>query len=304
MARVALLGSKRIGRVVAERIAGALPAPHEFVGIVTVDDSADARSELGGLAALAEARGVEFHVAAGSASTEEILRGLRPQLVLVAGWYQLIRLERFPETGFFGFHASPLPRYRGNAPLVWQIMEGESEIGLTFFRFAEGMDDGLVVAQELFPLAGDETIAHALERVEEAAARMVEAHVGPLAAGEAPLHEQDHTRATYCAMRVPEDGRIDWSWPARRVHDFVRAQTRPYPGAFTTLPDGRRVRVWRTEVEPRPFLGVPGGVADRGREWVAVSCGEGAVRVLEAEVDGAPPASAREIFNSLRLRLG
>jgi methionyl-tRNA formyltransferase len=87
------------------------------------------------------------------------------------------------------------------------------------------------------------------------------------------------------------------------VHNFVRAQTKPYPGAFTHLPDGRRARIWRTEIEARIYIGAPGAVAERNEDGVVVTCGDGAVRIIESAIDDDVLRNPGQIFDSLRLRL-
>jgi methionyl-tRNA formyltransferase len=188
--------------------------------------------------------------------------------------------------------------------VVWQILQGEREIGLTLFRFSEGMDEGDIVAQDGVALDEDQGIGDALRLLDARAIGLLERHLPALLDGSATLTPQDHSRATYVGARVPDDGLIDWTLPARRIHDFVRAQTRPYPGAFTTLPDGRTLRIWRTQVDPRSYFGLPGGVAERHDGAVVVTCGEGAIRILDAEIDGEPPTSPDAILKSIRIRLG
>src|SRR5207244_3974947 len=82
---------------------------------------------------------------------------------------------------------------------------------------------------------------------------------------------------TYVSLRRPEDGRIDWNRSAVEVCNFIRAQTRPYPGAFTHLPPSKLLRIWRATVFPYPYYGVPGLVGQKANNGVVVSCGDGAV---------------------------
>jgi methionyl-tRNA formyltransferase len=300
--RVAFLGSKDTGLAVLGTLLDRVRAPHAMVGVVTPDDRGDARSRLAELQAAAGA--IPLVIATTRAETERALAEWKPDVAFVAGWYSVLPLAKHPDTAFYGFHYSPLPRYRGNAPVVWQILQGEREIGLTLFRFSEGMDEGDIVAQDGVALDEDQGIGDALRLLDARAIGLLERHLPALLDGSATLTPQDHSRATYVGARVPDDGLIDWTLPARRIHDFVRAQTRPYPGAFTTLPDGRTLRIWRTQVDPRSYFGLPGGVAERHDGAVVVTCGEGAIRILDAEIDGEPPTSPDAILKSIRIRLG
>lgn len=300
--RIAFLGSKDAGLRVLAALVDVPDA--DIVGIACPDDRADDRSRLAAFDESAARHSVPLAVVNRAADLEACLEAWRPALVIVCGWYQRIPVERHPSIAFFGFHASPLPRYRGGAPLPWQIINGEPSLGLSFFELTAGLDEGRIVAQAQRPLGPDDTIADALAWVEACAPALLAEHAGALMSGDAELREQDGTLASYCSQRTPADGLIDWRAPAQRVHDFVRAQTRPYPGAFTRLPDGRVLRLWRTAVDARSYLGPPGAVAERHADRVVVTCGEGAIAVLEAEVDGEPaPAAVRDLLSSLSLRL-
>lgn len=270
--RVAFLGSKALGRRVLETAIEIVASPHEIVGVCCPDDAHDARSELTAFQALADRHGL---VVARDPQELDFDAGL------VCGWYRLLSADR----NLYALHASPLPRYRGFAPITWQIINGESEIGLSLFKITERLDEGPIVAQGTVPLAPDETIADALERITALAQSLVRAHLPDVLDGGVALAEQDHSHATYCGRRRPEDGRIDWTWPAKRIHDFVRAQTRPYPGAYTTLAGGEVLRVWRTEVDPRTYMAVPGRIC----EPRLVGCGEGAIRLVDVEPASALP---------------
>ena len=264
--RLALLGSKSLGLQVFQAAMEATRAPHEIAGICCPDDSADPRGDLAAFRALAASQDLSF-----THDPDD----LEYDAGIVCGWYRLLPSDR----NLYGLHASSLPRYRGQAPIVWQIINGEARIGLTLFKLSEGMDEGPVAGQGTVPLAPGETIADALDRIAGLARELVRAHVPAILDGTVELAEQDHAQATYCGPRRPEDGRIDWAWPAERIHDFVRAQSRPYPGAYTTLPGGETLRVWRTELDPRPYAAVPGRVCEPG----VVGCGDGTIRLVDVE---------------------
>lgn len=180
---------------------------------------------------------------------EEQLAALRPDLLIVIGWYYMIpaALRRLASHGCVGIHASLLPRYRGGAPLVWAMIEGETETGVSLFHFTDGVDDGDIIGQRRFAIGERDTIADLLARSEAAALDLVRTHVPQLADGTAPRIPQDHTQATTVPQRSPADGRIDWSWDAARIDRFIRAQTHPYPGAFTEI-GGKCVRIWAADV--------------------------------------------------------
>jgi methionyl-tRNA formyltransferase len=303
--RLAFLGSKNLGLEVLRFMTQVLDSG-ELVGVITLDDRSDARSRLADLQRTAVECRVPFRLVEKTSQFMRAIEEFAPDLVIVAGWYRIIPLDHFPSVKFYGLHASPLPKYRGNAPLVWKIINGETTLGISLFQLAAGIDDGLIVGIQHFPLAEDETIQDALDKATGAALDLLRFHLRPLVDGTAVHTEQNHLETTYCGLRLPEDGLIDWRSPAKAVHNFVRAQTHPYPGAFTRLKDGRVVKVWRTRVFEWPYLGVPGSVAEVREDSVIVACGQGAVEILAASLGDRPILSADPIpkdLRSLKVRL-
>lgn len=303
-APVIVMASKSGGLALARLLCESeqLPSP---AAILCPDDRADARSCLGDFESLARRHAVPLHLVERIDQLELLLGDAEPATVLVHGWYRIIPGVLLARHRFLGFHYSALPAYRGNAPLVWQILRGEPELGLSFFRFAPGMDEGDLLAQRRFPLGLDESIGDAIARAEALCLEMVRTTLPAWLQGRHALQPQAAEGASYCGLRLPADGRIDWRQDARRVHDFVRAQARPYPGAFTTLGDGATLRIWRTRPDPRPFFGVPGAVVAVEGDEVLVACGdERALQVAECSVDGRGPDRPARLIGSLRVRLG
>lgn len=296
---VVFMGSKAAGLLLCETLCDLLPG--RLSAILCPDDTADARSALDSFRSLAERHAIPLQVVATRADTLRWLEHYEARVAFVHGWYQIIPVNGPCE--FYGFHYSPLPKYRGNAPLVWQIINGESSIGVSFFRFSDGMDEGDLVGQMTAPLDPDETIADALEKANELMLVLARRHAQAVADGVVQLYPQPDDEPSYCGLRLPEDGLIDWRAGADQVHDFIRAQTHPYPGAFTRLNDGTVLRVWRSAREPRRFYGVPGSVVEVGEDWVVVACGDGAVRLLEVQKASAQVELASRVLKSLKTRL-
>lgn len=169
---------------------------------------------------------------------EEIVRTLaswQPQLFVVIGWYHLIpaRVRVLAPLGTVGIHWSLLPKYRGGSPLVWAMINGERETGASLFYLEDKVDTGDLIAQERVVIAEHEEVGDLIRKLNEVSGKMAVEHVPQILNGTAKRRQQDESAATYFPPRSPKDGEIDWSWPARRIYDFIRAQTLPYPCAFT-----------------------------------------------------------------------
>ena len=98
------------------------------------------------------------------------------------------------------------------------------------------------------------------------------------------------------------DGHIDWRESAKSIHDFVRSQTRPYPGAFCFAQESK-ITIWKTAVDGRIFHGRPGQLLSRMPGHVVVSCGhQTALKIFEASAGGLQ-APVRDVMPSVKLRL-
>lgn len=197
-----------------------------------------------------------------------------------------------PRLGAFNMHGSLLPKFRGRAPVNWAVLKGETRTGATLHVMTDRADRGPIVDQESVPIGPDDTAIEVQRRVTSAAAAILERRLEELEAGTAKAIPQDEARATRFGRRRPEDGRIDWSRPAKEVHDLVRAVTHPYPGAFTDL-FGAKTFVWRTRL---PGLAAhdtfPGQV--RGEDGrLHVACGDDRyVEILSLQAEGGEELDA------------
>ena len=192
-------------------------------------------------------------------------------------------------------HGSLLPRYRGRCPVNWVLVNGERETGVTLHHMDARADRGDIVAQRAVPIADDDTALSLSRRLGIAARTLVRETYPSLVAGTAPRVPQDHARATTFGRRRPEDGRIDWTRPARALYDLVRAVTAPYPGAFTTW-RGRRLLVWwARSVDGVPATAPGEVVAIRRDGGVVVATGHGALVLERVQLDGGSEERADEM---------
>jgi methionyl-tRNA formyltransferase len=299
--KIAFMGSKAIGLSILRQLHEI--APGNLAGAILYDDTTDQRSTLHQLRVFCASAGIEHRVATGRQKARDQLRELSPDIAIASGWYSLFDGETIalPKYGILGIHNSLLPAYRGGAPLTWALMNGEHTVGATLFRMTEGMDDGPVLAKFAVEASVSDTIGDVLPRLEKEILSQMPSIWNSLINGSARWVEQDHGLATFCALRAPGDGLIDWSWPAGRVHNFVRAQSLPYPCAFTFDGD-KEIRIMRTEPMSEKWFGTPGQVISAGEKPI-VSCGnDTAIRLLEVLVDGnAVPAS--QVVKSIKTRL-
>jgi methionyl-tRNA formyltransferase len=256
--RIVFVGCVEEGRRSLETL---LDMRADVVGVFTLrPDLAAAVSGAVPWKDLASKYGIPLHYVRNINDADPVatMRALAPDLVFCVGWTQLLRHEilQLPRLGCVGFHASALPRYRGRAPVNWAIINGEKETGNTMMLLDEGVDTGDILAQRRFPIKDDDTCATIYEQVARSEDEMIREVLPRIREGRMPRAPQDHALASVMPRRRPADGVIDWSRTTRQLHDWVRALTHPYPGAFTVVA-GARVFVWKAQ----PWRPGPGGTA-------------------------------------------
>jgi methionyl-tRNA formyltransferase len=219
--------------------------------------------------------------------TVHLIRSLAPDVIFVFGWSQLIRKEvlDLPPLGCIGSHPALLPRNRGRHPLIWALVEGLEESGLTFFYLGEGADDGDIFWQRPFPITLEDDASTLYAKMEELGVQAIREFLPQLQAGNAPRIPQDHRLATTWRKRGEKDGEITWSAPSLTTYNLVRALTRPYVGAHTWYGE-HRLLVWRASLlkarlTPEQEALAAGTVLACGDGWLDVRTGDGSIRISD-----------------------
>jgi methionyl-tRNA formyltransferase len=211
----------------------------------------------------------------------------------VVAFGQLLRPPLLGAYPLFNVHPSLLPRWRGAAPIERALMAGDADTGVAVIELVAELDGGPVHALERFTVGPDDDAG-------AVAARALDLGVPLLAQalrGETAGREQMGD-VTYAAKIGPGDRRIDWHAPAASVVNQVRALS-PHIGARTEL-DGRPTTLWKARETVTPAGSVPGTASVDGAELLQISCGVGAVEVLELQPAGKRRMAAGEYLRGLR----
>lgn len=233
----------------------------------------------------------------------KILGSMQADVVFVIGWHQIVRPDalRLARVGMIGAHASLLPHNRGSAPINWAIINGEKETGNSLIWLAPDVDAGDIIDQMAFPIGPDDTCATLYQQVARTNRDMLVRMLPRLLNGERPGKPQIITDEPVLRRRRPADGLIDWSSPGNTVYDFIRALTRPYPGAFSML-DGKKWTIWRATQTPAvPDGSRPGEIvgpvaaSESDVEGLQVACGQGGLIVLEMQSDDGTVLEGRAL---------
>lgn len=221
---------------------------HQIVAVITLEESqARKRSGVADYSTFCDQHGIDLHHVKSINDPEsvQLLRKLDLDILFVIGWSQIIGSEALAtaRVGMIGAHASPLPHNRGSAPVNWAIIKGESTGGNSLIWLSEGVDEGDLIDVRKFEITPYDTCASVYDKVAASTSDMVSSLAPRLEAGETPGQPQQSTSEPVLPRRKPSDGILDWDQPGRSIYDFIRALTRPYPGAFSWL-GGEKYLVW------------------------------------------------------------
>lgn len=207
-----------------------------------------------------------------------------------------------------GTHFSPLPRYRGFAPLNWVLINGEEETAVNLFYLDKEVDNGDIIASRKVKIEYKDNINTLYNKCIYEFGILMKETIPDLERNEFNSQQQDESQATYTCARNPEDGLIDWSWSSRKIYNFVRALTPPFPGAYSLL-NGERIIIASCEEYEVPLYEgiIPGKVVKILKdEGVVVLCGKGAILVKKVCLNDSlhSPQAPDSIIKSIRITLG
>lgn len=220
---------------------------------------------------------------------QESIGQFKPDFILVAGWHFIIpeSIISIPRLGCVGIHASLLPKYRGWAPLVWAIINGEKKTGVSLFYLEKGMDSGDIIAQEKIIITEKDNIKTVYQKAAKAALQILEKSIPLIETGKAPWIKQNEIQATYFPQRKPEDGLIDWNKSSLEIYNWIRAQTKPYPGAFFFGQEGQKIKVWSAKLpsKTKKIFQKPGMILEQDIKKIKIATGDGYLTITNWETE-------------------
>jgi methionyl-tRNA formyltransferase len=211
---------------------------------------------------LAHTLGIPVHLTEQIDSvTIDLVKRAEPDVIVVNSWYTWMppELYNLPPHGTLNMHDSLLPKFTGFSPVLWSLICGESEFGLTVHRMDEGLDTGDILVQLSLPIGPTDTGTELVLRGIELIPGALRAALTALESGTAVWRPQDKAERTYFHKRSEQDSLIDWSWPAEDLARFVRALSDPYPRAYTYY-RGERIEILEASVSDARYGGTPGRV--------------------------------------------
>ncbi len=247
---------------------------------------------------------------ASSMDFEGILRGCCADLFVVVAYGEILKKSVLilPRWASINVHASLLPKYRGAAPMQRALMNGDVTAGVTIIEMAEKMDAGAMLGKAKMQVEEGMTYGDLKKELQELGAHLLVQVMRSFAAGSVCKQQQSDEEATYAPKIAPEEEKIIWKNSAIDVHNHIRALA-PQPGAWCYWEingQKKRLKIRRSEIARMSCEFDEGVKREPGEvicftpnQWT-VSCGNGAINILEMQLEGKKNLSLSEFVNGSR----
>ena len=212
------------------------------------------------------------------------LKKLNADIFIVVA-YRILPKEiiKIPIHGAVNLHVSLLPKYRGAAPIQWALMNGDKETGVTIFQISEKVDTGDILVQKQFPIFEDDNMLSLGLRLCNLGADIIIDTISKIEDGSIKKVKQNQKTVTFAPKITKEMRYINWSWPSKKIQNWVRGLS-PHPSMYTTF-NGKILKVFKTFVENGPKC-KPGVVFQINKDSILVGTGNGLLGLLEIQLEG------------------
>lgn len=267
---------------------------HNITTVVTISPEVGQKNLVSGyveIAPLCKSEGIRLIELDNYVIKPENLPPDKCGILVVNGWNRLIKKEVISmfEYGGLGIHAGHPPIGHGRAPLPWNIIKGFKEIEVYIFKLTEHADDGNILAINTIEITPHDTVKTLYEKVMYRGAMLFDRALNDISNDNIISYKQQKNDIISYPKRTPEDGLIDFTNSVDEIYNFIRAQSHPYPGAFTFV-NGKKWHIWKAipfdchslESSPR----VPGSIVVALPSGIVVQTGSSPLWILEAEYSG------------------
>ena len=216
------------------------------------------------------------------------LKSLKPDLCLIVAYGEIVKqkLLDLPKKGCINVHPSLLPKYRGAAPIQRAIINGEAETGVTIMEMIMKLDAGASIEVMKTKISEEINAGELEERLADLSCGLLMKVLEQFESGSVKKVPQDENDVTYAHKIGTDTCRIDWLKRSEEVHNLIRGVA-PKPGAWC-LVGKKRMKILKARVNHQ-YSGKPGQTADFSEKGWVVNCGDGAIDLLEIQMEGKKP---------------
>jgi methionyl-tRNA formyltransferase len=285
MLRFGILASGELGRICLENL-----IKSQHINFIFTD------SKSTGIVELAKANNIPCFTGKPNGRAKGFLKEFTTDVILSVNYLFIVDgdILSHPAKYAINFHGSLLPKYRGRTPHVWAIINNEKITGVTAHLMSDGCDEGDIILQQEIEISQTATGAELLAKFNSTYPELINKVIFQIENNVVKPVSQDNSKATYFGKRTPEDGLIDWNWQWERIYNWVRAQAKPYPGAFTNY-KGNKLIVHKISFSDAGFDYTDPNGKVLATQPLTVKTPNGAV-VLE-EIENEIPVTKGDILN-------
>lgn len=234
------------------------------------------------------------------------LRQYAADVYVVAAFGQILSQEilDLPKYGCLNVHASLLPKYRGASPIQHAIIDGEETTGITVMQMDAGLDTGDILYKRECAITPEDDYETLHDRLAALGGEAITEALSLLEQGKLVPVRQEDALSCYAPLIQKVMGRIDFTKPALAIDRLIRGLT-PWPSAYTDY-KGKQLKVWRAVPLPERDCGgrPPGEILETGKNSVTVAAGEGALELLELQLEGKKRMNAHDFLLGVKMLPG
>ena len=237
-----------------------------------------------------------------SKSFSEKLKALQPDLFVVVAYKILPKsLIEIPKYGSVNLHASILPKYRGAGPIQWALINGDTSTGVTIFQIKPDVDTGDILSQKIIEIEDEDNMLSLGMRLCTEGAKLLIPVIDKIENDDILRMPQNKLGVTLAPKITKEMTFIDWSWSAKKIHNWVRGLS-PFPGMITKH-NNKILRFFKTELFPGKESEI-GEVVISNKNQLVVSTGKGLLSIKEIQLEGKKKLLISEFLNGNTIILG
>ncbi len=304
--RIVFMGTPDIAAGVLERI---IADGHELLAVVTQPDRPKGRGKKmmkSPVKELALEHNLEVlqPVKASEESFVERLKDLKPELIVVVAYGQILRKNvlEVAQRGCVNVHVSLLPKLRGAAPINWTIINGDKKTGVTTMFMDEGLDTGDIIMTKEVELDDEITAGELHDWMIKEGAQLLSQTLEAIEKNEYTRTKQNDEESTYAPMMNKDLGHVDFSKSARDIHNLVRG-TIPWPGAWCESDYGK-IKIWKTKPIKKKHSNENGQILKVDKEGIEVACGEDVLLIKEIQMPNKKRMPVAEYIKGNKIEEG